>query len=63
MIAEYDSLLSKVGAEAVQREADIYMQESKKQMTQTVNKEEIQEKEIIENDMIEEEKVEPRTGN
>lgn len=59
MIAEYDSLLSKVGAEAVQREADIYMQESKKQITQTVTKEEIQEKEIIENDMIEEVKVEP----
>ena len=59
MIAEYDSLLTTVGAEAVQREADIYMQESKKQMTQIVNKEEIQEKEIIENDMIEEEKVEP----
>ena len=59
MIAEYDSLLSKVGAEAVQREADIYMQESKKQMTQTVIKEEIKEIEIIENDMIEEEKVEP----
>ena len=59
MIAEYDSLLTTVGAEAVQREADIYMQESKKQINQIVNKEEMQEKEIIENDMIEEEKVEP----
>ena len=59
MIAEYDSLLTTVGAEAVQREADIYMQESKKQKIQTVTKEEIQEKEIIEKDMIEEEKVEP----
>ncbi|MDC3130233.1 PorP/SprF family type IX secretion system membrane protein [Bacteroidota bacterium] len=58
MIAEYDSLLTTVGTNLVQREADMYIQESKKQMTQTVNKEEIQEK-IIENDIIEEEKVEP----
>ena len=59
MITEYDSLLTTVGAEAVQREADMYMQEPKKQMIQTVTKEEIQEKKIIENDMIKQEKVEP----